>query len=152
MLKRDPDKQAQRDSEKLQRQAQQDIEKQRKQAEQEAKAFAATPRGQARNAFEAGDGFFQYAGALSETKRKATSMLTGEATSSGQKRRTTVHTDTLSQIEDEGWLLEDVGYVFEHMGSVSRDKFLSSGQTETVNGQILGVYLFRRNENHALAA
>jgi hypothetical protein len=34
--------------------------------------------------------------------------------------------------------------VFEQTGSVSRDKVMSSGQTASVTGNIVGVYLFRR--------
>lgn len=38
-------------------------------------------------------------------------------------------TDALATIEAEGWKLEDVGYVFQPTGAVSRDKLLSTGQT-----------------------
>jgi hypothetical protein len=60
------------------------------------------------------------------------------------RKSETTHGDVLGEIEKEGWQLEDVGYVFEQTGSVSRDKFASSGQTASVTGNIVGVYLFRR--------
>lgn len=42
--------------------------------------------------------------------------------------------------------LENVGYVFQETGIVSKDKLLSSGQTGQVAGQIMGIYLFRAAE------
>lgn len=154
---RDPTRQAAKAEAKAQRKLEQEaansrriaeetVKKRRKQDDAAAKAFAASPPGRARAAFQAGNGFFQYSGALAETSRSASAVVVGTATSSGQRHKTQVHTDVLSQIEDEGWRLEDVGYVFEPTGSVSRDKFLSSGQTETINGRIVGIYLFRRAE------
>ena len=53
----------------------------------------------------------------------------------------------IEQIERAGWRLEDAGYVFQQTGSVSRDKFLASGQQEAVSGRVLGVYTFRRAAN-----
>jgi hypothetical protein len=122
--------------------AKQAAAEQKRAAEAEA-AFRATPRGRARAAREAGDGFFEYSGSLAETKRTAMAIMGGDSTASGQKRRETSHTDVLSQIEAEGWKLDHVGYLFEPTGTVSRDKMFSSGQTATTTGKIVGVYLFR---------
>lgn len=59
--------------------------------------------------------------------------------------RQTTHdpTSVIDAIEAEGWHLEHAGYLFRETGSVSRDKFLSSGQTASVTGEIVGIYLFR---------
>lgn len=131
-----------RDSEKkAQKQAAKDAQLAAEQAEKERQEFLASPIGQARTAHEAGDRFFQFAAPLSETKRTTMAILGG---SKEMKKSETTHADVLGDIEKEGWQLEDVGYVFEQTGSVSRDKFASSGQTASVTGNIIGVYLFRR--------
>ena len=69
---------------------------------------------------------------MAETSRTVMGVLGGTSTSSGHKRRMTSHTDVLAQIEDEGWKLEHVGYVFEPTGTVSRDKAFSSGRRRHV--------------------
>jgi hypothetical protein len=45
--------------------------------------------------------------------------------------------------------IRDVGYVFHPVGSVSRDKLLSTGQTEMISGRIVGIYLFRATDEPA---
>lgn len=141
MFTRDPDKKAEQQAAKAAADAE-------KKAAKEAEEFAKSPRGQARAAFEAGDAFFQYSGPLSETKRSISNIISGSTGTQGKdKTMTWKHTDTLGIIEDEGWTLADVGYVYEPTGSVSRDKFASSGQTATMTGRIVGVYLFRRTED-----
>ena len=131
-----------RDSEKkAQKQAAKEEQRAAEQAQKEQQEFLASPVGQARTAHEAGDMFFQFAAPISETKRTAMAVLGG---SKDMKKSESRHGDVLGEIEKEGWQLEDVGYVFEQTGSVSRDKFASSGQTASVTGNIVGVYLFRR--------
>jgi hypothetical protein len=39
--------------------------------------------------------------------------------------------------------LEHVGHVFQPTATASRDKLLSSRQTEQIAGKIMGIYLFR---------
>lgn len=134
MLTRDSEKKAQKQAAKEERRA-------AEQAEKERQEFLASPVGQARTAHEAGDIFFQFALPISETKRTPMAVLGG---SKDMKKSETLHGDVLGEIEKEGWQLEHVGYVFEQTGSVSRDKFASSGQTASVTGNIVGVYLFRR--------
>jgi hypothetical protein len=51
--------------------------------------------------------------------------------------------NVIQSIENEGWHLENVGYVYRITGSESRDKFLASGQQEAVSGEIIGIYIFR---------
>ena len=134
MLTRDSEKKAQKQAAKEEQLA-------AEQAEKERQEFLASPVGQARTAHEAGDIFFQFAAPISETKRTAMALLGG---SKDMRKSESSHGDVLGGIEKEGWQLEDVGYVFEQTGSVSRDKFASSGQTASVTGNIVGVYLFRR--------
>lgn len=126
-----------RDSEKkAQKQAAKEAEKAAKDAERERQEFLASPVGQARTAYEAGDTFFQVSAPLSETKRTAMGVLGGDK--AGMKRDEQAHGDILGRVEKEGWRLADVGYVFEETGSVSRDKLMSSGQTANVTGNIVG--------------
>jgi len=53
----------------------------------------------------------------------------------------------LDSIEAEGWLLEHAGYVYRVTRTISRDKLLSSGQQEAVEGEIVGIYIFRIKKN-----
>lgn len=60
-------------------------------------------------------------------------VLGGTSTSSGHKRRMTSHTDVLAQIEEEGWKLEHVGYVFEPTrDSEPRQSFLERPDVNNV--------------------
>lgn len=106
-------------------------------------AFRRSPVGRARGAREAGLRFFQISIPLQQTERTALGVLSGDSTQAGMKTSKTDAADTLAAIENEGWRLEQAGYVFRQTGAVSRDKLLSSGQTETVMGEVLGVYIFR---------
>jgi outer membrane biogenesis lipoprotein LolB len=120
-------------------------EKQRQQEEAaNAQAWAewnASPQGRARAAAEAGQQLFEITIPISVTERTARGQLTGSK--QDQVTRKAEARTVLEAIEAEGWHLEHVGYVFEQTGSVSRDKLLSSGQTAAVQGQIVGIYLFR---------
>lgn len=116
----------------------------KKRAEDEkraAAAFAATPAGRARSARAAGARTFQIDMPLSTTKGEAIPMMMAIAHSSATADPSTV----LDSIEAEGWRLEHVGYVYRILGSVSRDKFMSSGQQEAMHGEIVGIYLFRNS-------
>jgi hypothetical protein len=70
VLTRDSDK-------KAQKQAAKDAEREAAQAEKERQEFLASPVGQARTAYEAGDLFFQFAAPISETKRTVMAVLGG---------------------------------------------------------------------------
>jgi hypothetical protein len=135
MLTRDSDKKAEKHAAK-------EAEKAAKDAERERQEFLASPVGQARTAYEAGDVYFQFAAPITETKRTVMGVIGGDK--NAVRRSDETHADALGQIEKEGWKLAEVGYVFEQTGSVSRDKLMSSGQTASVTGNIVGVYLFRR--------
>ena len=46
----------------------------------------------------------------------------------------------------------DAGYVFQQTSADSRDKFLASGQEETIGGRVLGIYTFRLVEEEGSSA
>ena len=88
-----------------------------------AEEFAKSPQGRARAARAAGARLFQLALPL---------------------RQGTV----LDSVEAEGWRLEHAGYVYWVTGGVSHDTFfsLSSGREEEVQGEVIGIYIFRLAE------
>jgi hypothetical protein len=142
VLRRDPDKAAAKAEAKQQRrEAKQREDEERARQEAEA-AFLESPQGRARTARGLGQRLFQISLPLLSTERTPFGLGDIHAT------RTTRgdHQDVLSSVEEEGWRLEHAGYVFRETGSVSRDKFLSSGQEETVTGEVLGIYVFRAVE------
>jgi hypothetical protein len=147
VFKKDAEKGQAKQAAELEKQAAKQVAAEQKRAAEAEAVFRATPRGKARSARENGDGFFEYTGSLAETSRTVMGVLGGTSTSGGHKRQMTSHTDVLAQVEDEGWKLDHVGYVFEPTGTVSRDKAFSSGQTSTTSGKIVGVYLFRADQN-----
>jgi len=117
--------------------------KERKQREKEKRkreaAFAKTPAGQARAAKAAGMKIFQIDIPLSKTKASTVAMVGAFAHST----KIEDYSSTIQAIENEGWHLDNVGYVYRITGSESRDKFLSSCQQEAVSGEIVGIYIFR---------
>ena len=115
-------------------QRRQEEEKRKKEAE-----FAASPAGQARAAKAAGMKIFQIDVPLSKTKGQTVAMVGAFADST----KTVDYSSSIQAIEEEGWRLEHVGYVYRITGSESRDKFLASGQQEAVSGEIVGIYIFR---------
>jgi hypothetical protein len=122
LLKKDPEKERLK-QEQAQRKAQEDAER----------AFWAAPQGRARLARNAEAKWFQIALPLSATQRTAVGVLSGDH--AGMKKSETQHHEVIGQIEDEGWSLWHVGYVWQQTGSVSRDKLMSSGQVESVTGE-----------------
>jgi hypothetical protein len=137
MALRDP---AQREAAKAQKEASRAAEETRKRQ----LAFQNSPQGRARAAWQTGAGLFQVSLPVATTQRTAAGVFSGDK--AGIRRRTHEHTSTLDVIEAEGWRLEHASYVFEQTGSVSRDKMFSSGQTASVTGQIIGIYIFRARE------
>lgn len=117
-----------------------------KKAEREQRAFDASPAGQARAAFERGDGFFEVELDMRGTGNLNSHGSTGADSSWGANRPRSGRMDALSQIEGEGWKFVQANYVFVQTGEDSRDKFLASGQRTAIKGKIVGIYLFRRHE------
>jgi ribosomal protein S27E len=106
-------------------------------------AFWASPQGRAAKAFERGDEFFQI-----EIPHSSITGFTNAAFNSataGKIRRNLTRTDLLGQIEESGWLLQHADWVYVQTGQNSRDKFLASGQHVVVTGEVIGIYLFRRD-------
>ena len=95
----------------------------------------------ARASRKEGRTFLQITLPLSDTRRTVVGIL------AGSKALTTDYfteaPQILQDIEGEGWRLEHASYIFQETGSVSREKFYSSGQTGSTTGTIVGVYLFR---------
>lgn len=116
-----------------------EAKKQAEIARRQAEAFAASPAGRARAARTSGARTFQIDMPLSQTVGRTVALLSAEAHSTATADASKV----LDSIEAEGWRLEHVGYVYRILGSVSRDKFMSSGQQEAMHGEIVGIYLFR---------
>ena len=121
-------------------------EKERKRAEKEQRrideVFAASPAGQARSARIDGRTIFQIDVPLSQTTGRTVAMEGAYANST----KTEDYSMVIQSIEEEGWHLEHVGYVYRLTGSESRDKFFASGQQEAVSGEIVGIYIFRARE------
>jgi hypothetical protein len=107
-------------------------------AERAAQAYAASPAGQAAAAKARGDGFFQVE--IDINRLVGTSAL---GSSRGRLSGAGGRPDLLGQIEDVGWRLEHVGYVFIETGSTSTNRALSTGQGTVTRGVVRGIYLFR---------
>jgi hypothetical protein len=143
ILQKDPEKEAAKERER-QRKAEEAAKARQEEDRRRAEAaFWASPQGQARAARHQNRRFYQVSLPLSATERSFAAYISGDKAT---KTSTIDPTDLLAIIESEGWTLENVGYVFRETGSVSRDKMLSSGQTASVTGEIVGIYLFRASE------
>lgn len=108
------------------------------------KAFWGSPQGQALKAFERGDEFYQV-----EIPHSSVTGFTNAAFNSstaGKIQQKLTRTDLLGQIEEAGWHLEHADWVYIQTGQNSRDKFLASGQHVVVTGEVVGIYLFRRDD------
>lgn len=111
-------------------------------AEQRAAAqYADSPLGLAEAARDRGDGFFQIEIEISKIGGIGTYSAFGS--SGNQVKSTGGRPDLLGQIEDLGWRLEHVGYVFVETGSTSSNRMGSTGQGVVTRGTVLGIYLFR---------
>jgi len=102
--------------------------------------FAASPVGRATAAFQAGARFFQI--------ELEVSALSGGPSWFGSSDNTVSHTDgatdVLGQIEEVGWRLEHAGWVFIETGATSTDRMFATGQGTVTQGNVTGIYLFRR--------
>ena len=103
------------------------------------KSFAAL----AREAREAGLSLFQVVLPVSATRTAWFGRQPMSFASTGTRTTTTQPGGLLDAIEREGWRLEQAGYVFQPTGSQSRDRFLATGQIETIVGDLVGIYVFR---------
>lgn len=106
------------------------------------RAWLNTPLGMATSAKEEGNGFFEIELEIGSSKRNVSF-----GTADFGKHKKSDFTGLLSKIEEIGWKLEHAGYYFMITGETSRDKLLKTGQNTAVNGQTMGVYLFRNTDN-----
>lgn len=117
-------------------------------AEQEdaRRRYLASSVGQADTARQRGARFFQISLKESEVKGKSSDWGYSQST-----RITTVQgaTDVLGQIEELGWHLEHVGYVFVETGAIDRNKAFSGGTVTRTDGYVQGTYLFRAVQQKA---
>jgi hypothetical protein len=116
-------------------------EQARKDAAAEAKQrseYEASPVGRAEAERAAGSAFFQI-----EIEVSQLSGSSGFGSSTGRVRHSGGRPDLLGQIEDKGWKLEHVGYVFIETGSTTTNRVMSTGQGMVTRGNVTGIYLFR---------
>jgi hypothetical protein len=107
-------------------------------------AFLASPIGQATTAKEQQQGFFEVQLTVGSSQR-STSVFDSAGSTSGSST-TVSHAGTLAGIEAVGWRLEHVGYVFIITGESSHQRVFGSGDNIAVNGQMVGIYLFRNTD------
>ncbi|MGH3158057.1 MAG: hypothetical protein ACRDNF_15980 [Streptosporangiaceae bacterium] len=140
----------QKTEEEKQRERRAQEEERQAQAKREAQAkYLASPVGKAEAAYNAGQMFFQLTTNISQVDGRSSDWNYSQST---QTKRFNA-TDTLGQIEEMGWHLEHVGYVFVETGEVARAKALSSGSVTRTQGYVEGIYLFRRrNSRDGVAA
>jgi hypothetical protein len=152
-------KQAEREAAAAQREAEREAAAARSNAEhterkkqKEREDYLKTPVGQAETALQNGQRFFQFNASVSTVSGKASDLGLGllalgvpSLPNASTKTRRFDSTDVLGQIEELGWRLEHVGYVFVETGEVSRGKVMSSGGVSRTNGYVEGIYLFRRS-------
>ena len=106
----------------------------------DAAAYAASPLGLASSAHNAGAQFFQIALTVSQ--------LSGDASFFGSSASSVTHvagtSDILGQIEQIGWHLEHAGWTFIETGATSSNMVFGTGQGTVTEGEVTGIYLFRR--------
>jgi len=105
-----------------------------------AARYAASPVGRALSAFTSGAQFFQI--------ELTVSQLSGESSFFGSSNSSVTHvgqaSDVLGEIEQVGWHLEHAGWTFIETGATTSDAIFGSGQGTVTQGEVTGIYLFRR--------
>ena len=149
LLDKDPAKAQQKQIEKEARRQAAEQEAQEKAARAEAERFTNSPQGRAREAREEGSTLFEISLPVASTQKARFGDFSQAWAPTATRTRNLEQMNVIEAIELEGWRLEHVGYVFQPTGTESRDKFLASGQIETVMGNIVGCYLFRLREEVA---
>jgi hypothetical protein len=118
---------------------------QERQAEEARKraAFLATPVGAATAAKKEGLPFL-------EVQLEVGGHVGSAGFGSTQGRRTLASSaTTLGEIEQLGWRLEHVSYIFMITGETSTARVFVSGEATAVSGVTVGVYLFRNTDGPA---
>lgn len=143
LLDKDPEKALQKQAEKEARRLAAEHAATDKAERAEAERFANSPQGRARAAREQGSTLLEISLPIASTQKAMFGSSHQAFAPTATRTRNLDQMSVLEAIEMEGWRLEHVGYVFQPTGTESRDKFLASGQIETVMGNVLGCYLFR---------
>lgn len=115
-----------------------DEQRQENAARKAAEDHARSPLGMAEAAKERGDLFYQL-----EIEINSISGASGFGSSTARIRRSGGRPDVLGQIEELGWRLEHVGYVFIETGATSTNRAFGTGQGTVTKGFTQGIYLFR---------
>jgi hypothetical protein len=115
---------------KVERESAAEVERQRA-------AVAASPAGQAQGAKAAGRRYLQIVKDV--TTSAGRTSWQGDRTQSDQIDQAGM----IESVEDQGWALHDVGYVFQETGSDSTGKAVVSGERTAISGKVVGIYLFR---------
>lgn len=105
--------------------------------ERERARFAASPAGQAQAARADGRRYLQLLADVATSDHLA--AWEGNRMQAVQGDQAIM----IESVEDQGWLLHDVGYVFQETATDSKSKAIGSGERTAVSGKIVGVYLFR---------
>ncbi|SEQ34707.1 hypothetical protein [Lentzea albida] len=105
-------------------------------AEKEAARFAASPAGRARAAKADGARIFQISIELENTR---TSLLDVVLTTQNSNN----HTQTLNEIEAEGWRFEAISTTFIPQTTTITESSFSSGSNGETSGIVLATYVFR---------
>jgi hypothetical protein len=105
--------------------------------ERQRAALAASPSGQAQAAKAAGRRYLQIVTDVTTSARSTTWL--GDNTQSDEIDQAGM----IESVEDQGWALHDVGYVFQETGSDSTGKAVVSGERTAISGKVVGIYLFR---------
>jgi hypothetical protein len=110
-------------------------------AQRAAEDYRKSPVGQAAAAFERGDQFLQL--------ELSHAQVTGSTStpSLGRPLRTSPdqEVDPLGQIEAAGWRLLHANWVYVPTPQNGRDKLPTNGSQSVASGQVMGIYLFRRD-------
>lgn len=107
------------------------------------KAWLESPLGKATAAKESGDRFLELQLEVGMHHREAP----WGARDYASDERVISSASMLQKIEEVGWSLEHVGYVFKMTGQSSSEKWLASGQQTAVSGITVGIYLFRNAQS-----
>lgn len=107
-------------------------------AQQAREAFLNTPVGQATEAKERGDRFFE---AQFDTAQPGGASTSGS--SNNRVRRSGGISDVLERIEDIGWRLEHVSHTFVQNAATTTNRTPETGQGVVTRGVATGFYLFR---------
>lgn len=134
-------KKAAKERQKAVEAAQAEVKRRAQARERMRDEFFRTPAGEARLAFDRGDHVFQFAFNVAHQDPIIVAMI-GSRTST----KTADPTAILNSVCHEGWRLLNGSFVFQELGSQSRDKFMSSGQNVAVHGNVVGFHLFERCE------